>query len=158
MKLNAALMKTLLMAASIGVVVPVLADTSAKANASKGKTGSAKPAEEPKADEAEPVIPGTVINRKNGGFLGLTLEGGGFKLSFYDGKKKPVAVDAARAALHWKPNYKVGEERDVLNPSGDNLSLSSPRPVRPPYTFKLFITLLSEDDKAIESFVVDFRG
>lgn len=156
MKLNAALVKTLLMAASIGMIVPVTAQTPAKPKQDKGKSPEApKPAEK---TEPEPVIAGIAIPRDKGGFLGIAISNGGFKLSFYDQKKKPIAPDVARAALHWKPNYKIGEEREVLNATGDGLSLSSPRTVRPPLTFKLFITLLSDSDQAVESYTVDFRG
>jgi hypothetical protein len=149
MKLNAALAKSLLMAASIGIVVPLLAQT-----APKNPAPPAAPAEE----EAEPQLPGSVIARASGGFLSLSLEGGHFKLSFYDAKKKPIAADAVRAVTRWDPVNKTGDVRSILNPTDDGTALKGNVIVRPPYVFKVYVTLIGADDKAIESHVVDFRG
>lgn len=153
MKLNAALAKSLLMAASIGIVVPLVAQTSPKKDAP-----NANPAPAPEvAEEAEPQLPGSVIARPGGGFLSLTVEGLHFKLSFYDEKKKPVDADAIRALARWDPP-RGGQERSVLNPSGDGKSLAGNVQVRPPYVFKVFITVIGADDKVLESHAVDFRG
>lgn len=150
MKLNAALAKSLLMAASIGIVVPLVAQTAPK-----------KPAPTPAApteEEPEPQLPGTVIARSGGGFLSLTLEGGHFKLSFYDAKKKPATADAIRAIARWDPVNKTGDVRSVLNPADEGRALQGNVMVRPPYVFKVYITLIGADDTAMESHVVDFRG
>jgi hypothetical protein len=155
MKLNSALAKSLLMAASIGIVVPLCAQTAPKKPAPNA--GTAKPAPAPVAEEEEPKLPGSVISRPGGGFLSLTVEGLHFKLSFYDAKKKPVAVDAVRAITRWDPVNKAGEERSILNPAGESALVGNVA-VRPPYVFKVFITLIGPDDKVIESHVVDFRG
>ncbi len=135
--------------------------------ATKAATPAAGAAKAPaKKAEAVPKIEGMEIARGAKGFLGLQLVGGTFKLSCYDMKKKPVAPDVARAMLRWDPKGKVGQERLVLN--RDGMALSSPRPVRPPYVFKLFITLIPEGaatgdgaDAAAaagETIVVDFKG
>ena len=68
-------------------------------------------AQKPNADQAAPVvpekkqeelkIPGLTIVREKGGFLGLVLENNNFKLSFYNGKKEPVAADVSRATARW---------------------------------------------------------
>jgi len=163
MKINAALAKSLLMAASIGMVVPVIAQTAPKKDAPKpgpSKPGSAKPAPAPAApvEEAEPVIPGTVITRADGGFLSLTVEGLHFKLSFYDAKKKPVAADAVRAIARWDPVNKAGEVRSILNPTDEGKALKGNVAVRPPYVFKVYLSLIGAEDKVLESHVVDFRG
>lgn len=172
MKLNAALAKTLLMAASIGVVVPVLAQTPAQPKTTPAPKTPAPKAAQPKDKapakarppekdpEPEPVIPGITIQRHSGGgFLGIALEGNKFKLSFYDAKKKPVAIDMGRANLRWNPVNKSGSEYLVLNPAPDNLSLFSERIVQRPHLFKLYITLLPmTEGGATESYVVDFRG
>jgi hypothetical protein len=133
------------------------ANVAAEKSDAKKADAKAKKKEEPPAK-----IAGLEISRGAKGFLGLELVEGTFKLSFYDVKKKLVVPDVARAALRWDVKYKVGPERSVLNPSGDGKSLSSPKTVRPPYAFKLFITLLKEaaegEDAAGESFTVDFRG
>jgi hypothetical protein len=114
-------------------------------------------AQEAAGEEEEIVLPGSVIKRKNGGYLSLTVEGNFFKLSFYDEKKKPASADAVRATTRWKPVNTSGEERSVLNPEGDG-SLRGNVIVRPPFVFKVYLTLIGEDGKAIESHVVDFRG
>jgi hypothetical protein len=129
---------------------------------------TAKPAAPAKVDpkkKEEPKIEGIVITRPNGALLGLTLEGGTFKLSFYDAKKKPVVADVTRAAARWNPNYKQGSERVILNLAGDGKSLVGSKPVRPPYAFKLYLTLLKAgpsaategSEQAVESYTVDFH-
>jgi hypothetical protein len=132
-----------------------------------GQTAPAKPAPTAKSaakekkEEPPPKIEGITIPRGKG-FLGLQLVEGTFKLSFYDEKKKPAAVDVARAALRWDPPYKRGREFVVLTPGADGKSLSSPRIIRPPHNFKLFITLLrdgvADEDPAAETFVIDFQA
>jgi hypothetical protein len=147
MKINAALARTLLMAASIGMVVPLRAQTTPKtkpapapkqqtppaaADAKKKAPDKGKAAPAPETTEPEPVIAGSTITRADGTFLGLSLEGGNFKLSFYDAKKKPVQANVARAAARWDPVTTAGQERVVLNPIGDGTALSGPKQVRPP--------------------------
>lgn len=107
----------------------------------------------------EPVIPGLTINRKTGGgYLGLEIVGGVFKLSFYDQAKKPLAVDFPRALLRWDVTYKNVPERLILSAGADGRHLTSPRTVRPPYNFQLFITLISDDTaKESETYVLRFR-
>lgn len=145
-----------------GTTTATKAGTAAKA-ATPAATATKAPA---KKAEAPPKIEGMEIARGTKGFLGLQLVGGTFKLSFYDMKKKPVAPDVARALLRWDPKGKVGQERLVLN--RDGMALSSPRPVKPPYVFKLFITLIPEGAAtgadnpdaapAGETIVVDYKG
>lgn len=117
--------------------------------AAPGTTGPVKKEEEPK-------IPGTVINRSNGAFLGLEVVGGNFKLSFYDKKKKPVSPDVTRASARWpNPRSVTGPNRTVLNPSG--AALVGSKPVLPPFTFTVHLTLLQgdgEDAAVVESYDV----
>jgi hypothetical protein len=118
------------------------------------------PKNEPaKKPEPPAVIEGMTIPRGTG-FLGIAIVDSTFRLSFYDAEKKPVAPDVARAALRWPVKYQPGDERTVLNLASDGKSLASAFVVRPPYFFKLFITLIAEDapSGAGETFVVDFRG
>jgi hypothetical protein len=93
------------------------------------------------------------------GFMGIQLVNGTFKLSFYDDKKKPVKPDVTRAALRWKVNYQPADERTVLNSDGGT-ALTSPKIVKPPYTFKLNVTLIKGegDDAASEFLTVDFHS
>ena len=109
-----------------------------------------------KAEEAPAKIEGMEIVRGAKGFLGLQVTGGNFKLSFYDAKKKPVAPDVVRATLRWNPKYQPGPEFYVLGP-GDGKSLTVAKTVRPPYQFKLFISMFKDGvEEPTESFVVDF--
>lgn len=120
---------------------------------------------QPAAAKAEelPKIEGMEVARAGGGFLGVAITGGTFKISFYDAKRKPAQADVSRALLRWDPKYKQGSERVVLTLSGDGKALASAKTIRPPYAFKLFITLLkdaagAEEAAAGETLVIDFRG
>lgn len=132
----------------------------AKTTAADAKATAAKKAAADKAakkEEPPAKIEGMEIGRGAKGFLGLQVVGGNFKLSFYDAKKKPVAPDVVRAVLRWTPNYKPGTEIYVLG-AGDGKSLSAPKTVRAPYSFKLFMSLFVEgEENPVESYVVDFR-
>lgn len=114
-----------------------------------------------KKEEKVAKIEGVEIPRGEKGFLGIQIVDSAFKLSFYDEKKKPIAPDVDRAALRWDPKYKVGEERLVLTLGGDGKSLGSPKNIRPPYNFKLFITLVKDATEGQsplnETHVIDFR-
>jgi hypothetical protein len=158
MKPNASLLKTLLVAVSLGAAVPVAAqDDSPIATQKPGADQGASVAPGAK-QEAEPKIDGIVLTRPKGGYLGLTLEGGGFKLSFYNAKKKPAKVDVARATARWPVHYSAFDERTVLNPNADGTALTSSKYVRPPYAFKLYLSLFGADgDNAVESYVIDFH-
>lgn len=152
-------MKTLLaLFAVLGLGFSLAAQPAPKAGAGKAPAGKAG-----KKDEPAPKIEGQEVTRPGGGFLGVQIANGAFKINFYDAEKKPTPPDVARAALRWDAKYKVGQERVVLNPGGEN-SLSNPRTIRPPYTFKLFIVLIkdaaadSAENPVGESYVLDFRG
>lgn len=118
-----------------------------------------------KADDTPGKIEGMEIAR-GGGFMGLQIVNGTFKLSFYDAKKKPVKSDVVRAAFRWAVNYQKQPERSILSPGGGPNSLVSDKTVKPPYSFKLFITLFKTDadayaadgaaDVGAENLTVDF--
>lgn len=142
---------------------PVAGTPAAPAGKPEAKKTDPKKTDAKKKEE--PKIEGIVIERANGAYLGLKLENGTYKLSFYDAKKKPVAPDVSRAAARWNPQYKQFSERAILNPSADGKALVGGKPVRPPYTFKLYLTLLKgeaaadgEGGQAVESFVIDFHA
>ena len=138
---------------ALGWIVPGLA-SGAQPGKSPGSKGSKAQVEEPAK------IEGMQISRGSG-FLGIQIVDSTFKLSFYDAEKKPVSPDVDRAALRWDPKYKVGEERVILNLAADGKSLSSPKTIRPPYLFKLYITLVRDaaagSPPVSETMVVDFR-
>lgn len=146
MTFNTAVAKSLLMAASIGMVVPLVAQTPYK---------PAKPAKAPVEEPAK--IDGIEIPRQNGGFVGLTVDGVRLVLKFYDADKKPVALDVARAAARWTPINRKGEVRTVLNPDETGKALVSPPVALPPLVFTAYITLLDEHDKTVEFFNADLR-
>lgn len=151
-------MKTLVACLALVLSVASLHAQAAKPAPAKGApAGKQVEAEE----EKEGTIEGLVLNRPNGRFLGLTLEGGKYKLTFYDKKKKPEKVDVTRATARWPNMHGPGDHRTVLNPAGDGTFLLGAQFVRGPYAFKLFLTLLQGeggDAKAVETHVVDFRG
>jgi hypothetical protein len=113
-----------------------------------------------KKDDAPGKIEGLEIARGDGRFLGIQVVDSVFKLAFYDAKKKPIIPDVAYAVLRWTSKHKTGDERVVLMPDGK--ILTSPKNIRPPYAFKLFITLFKApadggDAVASENFVIDFN-
>lgn len=135
----------------------VLPATPAKETPAKKEAPKAAAKAPAKKDEIG-KIDGVEIAR-GGKFLGLQVVNGNFKLTFYDAKKKPTTPDAVRAALRWDAKYKVGDERVVLLPSGDGKSFTGAKAIRPPYNFKVFVTLIKDgaDEAAAETLVVDFR-
>jgi len=138
---------------------PATATPSGEAKVVEAKPAAPAKKEEKAKVEKEPVIPGTTIARPNGTFLGLEVVGVNFKLSFYDKKKKPMAPDVTRALARWPNTRGSGDNRTVLNPSGN--SFMGTKPVIPPFTFNVFLTLLQGDGdeaKAVENYVVPFRG
>jgi hypothetical protein len=164
----AAAMKTLLaVLVALGFALTAMAQPypSGKASPKAGaaaKDAKGKDAKGKGKQEEEPKIAGMEIARGDKGFIGLEVAEGAFKMTFYDKEKKPTPPDVARAALRWDAKYKVGQERLVLNPGGGPNSLNNPRVIRPPYNFKLFITLIKAggadgDNATGESYVVDFR-
>jgi len=151
MKTTAVLVKSLLVTAAFGMVVPVFAQYGPPAKA------PAKPAAPTQEDDKEGKIVGVEIGRANGGFLGLSIDGGGFKLAFYNAKKKPVTIDVASGVARWQPSYKKGSELAPLSPSSDGKALASSKVVQPPHTFKVFVTLFNAAGDAVENYTVDFR-
>lgn len=151
-------------AAAVTTKTPVAKPADPKAAPTKPgvttKAGVTKaPAKKEEKKEEEPIIPGANIARPNGTWLGLEVVNGNFKLSFYDEKKKPQAVDVTRATARWPNPRAPGDNRTVLNPSGT--ALVGAKPVIPPFNFTVFLTLLQGDGdeaKAVETYQVPFRG
>lgn len=121
----------------------------------KAKGQPAKPTPTP-TPTPEPILPGVVIARGDG-WMSLSIENGTFRLGFYDAQKLPVAANVARASARWNNTLKTGELRTVLNPSPDGKALIGNQPVRGPYVFKVFLTLIDAEGVAVSSHVIDFR-
>lgn len=152
-------MKTLVACLVLVVATPLLHAQAAKPTPAKPAPAGKKA--DAKAVETEGKIEGQVLNRPNGKFLGLTLQDGKYKLTFYDKKKKPEKVDVTRATVRWPNLHGPGDNRTILNPAGDGTFLMGAQFVRGPHSFKLFLTLLKgegETAQAVESYTVDFRG
>jgi len=158
MKTQVCLPKFLLLTAALALAgtLSLPAASNPPTGRSGAKTATTPP---PAAPAPEPTIPGFVINRTNGGFLSLLVdESGHFKLSFYDAQKKPAPVDVVRASARWSVRYKATDERVVLNPSADGTALTAPLVIRPPYIYRIFLSLFVEgSDESAEHYVVDFR-
>ncbi len=103
------------------------------------------------------MLPGSVVPHGDG-WLSLSLSGGTFRLGCYDANKQPIDMPFARATARWNSTLRTSEQRLVLNPSGDGKTLKGNRPVKPPYVFKVYLTLINADDTVGASYVVDFRG
>lgn len=118
---------------------------------------AAKPAEAA-AGEEKPTgaITGMPIARADGRWFGLTMEGPKLKLNFYDDHKMPEKADRVRAVLRVDPVTRK-EERDAMNPSPDGTALVANKPVRAPWVFKVYITLINADESAAETLVLDFN-
>ena len=112
----------------------------------------------PADDGKEGTIAGTTVPRTQGGFIGIEVRNGSFRMTFYNEKKKPVPADKASAVLRWPVHYQPNNERTELLPTDDPAVLASDYPVKPPHTFKLHISLLSPGTPDVESYVIDFSG
>jgi hypothetical protein len=159
MKTTAVLARSLLVAVACGVMVPGFAQYGpyGKTKAKESRDAPASPAEPTKEEDKEGKIVGVAIARANGNFLGLSTEGGGFKLAFYNAKKKPVAIDVATGVARWQPSYKKGNELAPLSPNGDGKALVSSKFVQPPRIFKVYLTLFNAAGDAVENYTVDYR-
>ena len=107
--------------------------------------------------EKEGTVGGIAIQRAEG-WLGLELKDGTFQLTFYDAKKHPVAADKSSAVFWWPVHYQPNPERTELTPTDNPAVFASPYKVKPPYAFKLHITLLAPGSSDVESYVIDFSA
>jgi hypothetical protein len=151
MKPHVMFVKALLLAACFSVTGPLLAqDSYGPKPDQSAPDASNKPAGDSK-------IPGLVLSRSNGGFLGLEVDPNSntFKLSFYDEKKKPVAPDVATATISWYFNN-TGTERLLygLDLGGDGKCLVSPRVIIRPLPLRARILLFSSasDSNPVDSY------
>lgn len=143
---------TLLLCCALLAALPLTAQTA------PGRPGPKSPAAKTEGGE-QAEIPGTVITRPDGTFLGLTLEDGKYKLAFYDKEKKPMPVNVLRATARWPNLHGPGQNRTVLNRAGDGTYLLGSQFVRGPFAFRLFLTLItSETTDSAETYSLEFKG
>ena len=145
---------------------PTPSTTTAKkgvpAKPAAGAPAKTKAGDKKKKEEPPPKIDGIEVSRGERGFLGVKLDGNTFKISFYNREKKPMPVDVTGAALRWPVKYQPNDERAFLTPVGDGKALGSDKIVKPPYVFKLYITLLTDassggETPPAETYVIDFH-
>jgi hypothetical protein len=112
-----------------------------------------------KKEEKIGKIEGMEVARAEG-FIGVQVVNGVFKIRTYDAKKKPVAANFTKIGLRWNVQYQKAPERTVLFPSGGVGEFSSEKVVKPPYAFKLFVTLIKGegDDAPVENYQIDFKS
>jgi hypothetical protein len=79
-------------------------------------------------------------------------------LTFYNAKKKPTPADKTSAVLRWPVHYQPNDERTELTPTGDPAVFASQYSIKPPHTFILHITLLSDSKDDVETYDIDFSG
>jgi len=138
MKLRALFAKSLFLAASLSMAGPLLAQGT---SASNSTDAAKKP-----ATTVTHTIPGLVIARDNGGFLGLEIDrNNNFKISFYNKNKVPVVADAATATISWF-FHDNGKEKFIyaLSLGADGKSLVSPRAVVLPLPRRAVLFLFSD--------------
>lgn len=106
-------------------------------------------------------IKGVPVKRDGGGFLGVEIVDGTFRISFYDEHKKPIVPDVSSIALRWPVQYQPNDEHASLFPDASGKYMTSEKIVRPPYSFKLYITLLKatspDEGPSAKTYVIDFR-
>jgi len=137
----------------------VLALTMLSAQTPQRPAAPGKAPTQKSGEKEEPKIEGTVLQRPNGTFLGLTLHEGKYKLAFYDKERKPMKVDALRAVARWPNIHGPGQHRTVLNPAGDGTYLLGAQFVRGPHAFRLMIVVVKNDEGTdVETYSIDFRG
>ncbi len=144
---------------AVGSAQPAPATKDGRPAAAPATPAPAKKDDGKKKEEKMGKIEGMEIARGTG-FIGIQIVNGVFKLTAYDAKRKPMAADFTRAALRWSPPNVKSPERVLLLPGGGVGSFTSDKIVKPPYLFRLFITLIKGDgdDAPVENFTVEFRA
>jgi hypothetical protein len=123
-------------AAALLALVPLVA----------GAQGAA-PAPAASGGAAEKTIPGVVLNRPDGRFLGVETDGVTLKITFYDKEKDKEKVDVVRIAARWTDTQ---PRRAVLLPAGESAFVSTPV-FRRPFNYLVHLALVGADDQVKES-------
>ncbi len=103
----------------------------------------------PAAAEAgeERSIPGVVLNRPDGRFLGVETEGMSMRVTFYNRDKEREPAEAVRISARWtdtRPRF------TVLLPTTPE-TLVSPSVLSRPFNYIVFLALVGADDQVIET-------
>jgi hypothetical protein len=115
------------------------------------------------AEEEETKLDGVVVERTNGGFLTLTMDGKKLVVRFFDSKKKPMTPDVRTGFVRFQFSNRSPERRPLFL-TEDGQGMTHGEPLRPPHVFKAFITLRTgeatdadgDDEAGAEKYVVDF--
>lgn len=133
--------------------------TAPAAQTKSGTTAPAKPtAKEAKAKTADEKPVGALIERKDGGFLNLKVEGGNFVITFLDKDKNAVDADRSRAIIRFRKHLKNNQYILRLDADGKSLR-SSGTPVARPYILPALPVILFKEgqEEVAESYVVQFN-
>ena len=133
--------------------------TAPAAQAKSGSTAPAKPTtKEAKAKTADEKPVGALIERKDGGFLNLKVEGGNFVITFLDKDKNAVDADRSRAIIRFRKHLKNNQYILRLDADGKSLR-SSGTPVARPYILPALPVILFKEgqEEVAESYVVQFN-
>lgn len=98
-------------------------------------------------------IPGVVLTRPDGRFLGVETEGVRMKITFYDREKKKEKADAIRISARWtdtQPRF------TVLVPA-EAETLASPGVLKRPFNYLVYLALVGADEKVIETHSLRLR-
>jgi hypothetical protein len=101
----------------------------------------------------EPTIPGVVLTRPDGRFLGVETEGVTMRVTFYNKEKEKESADAVRISARWtdsRPRF------TVLLPVAPE-TLASPGVLSRPFNYLVYLTLVGPDDAVLESHSLRLR-
>jgi hypothetical protein len=108
-----------------------------------------------RAESPEPELAGTLIQRPNGTFLQMVMEGNRFHFYFFDAEKKPMAPDVDRISVRMrsvrdKPRFTVAVPFEGIN------GLRAPYFVTPPHIFIAYLNLMRDGvEDPVETHVVN---
>jgi hypothetical protein len=121
--------------------------------ASPVSMAQAVPAVVPEDGAEESMIPGVVLARPDGRFLGVETEGVTMRVTFYNREKEREPAEAVRISARWtdtRPRF------TVLLPVTPE-TLVSPSVLSRPFSYIVFLALVGADDQVIETHSLRLR-
>jgi hypothetical protein len=93
--------------------------------------------------DLQKTLPASGVNlaRAGGGWINVVVENSQLRVSFFDEEKQPAPLAFSRAAARIAYTSR-DDVRVVLNP--EKLTLVSPRVVRPPHVFRVYLSLFAD--------------